>query len=822
MNPATFVPPSGDPGSRIAFVGEQPGRMEIRSMPRKPFVGPAGQELMSCLANVGLLRSDAYFTNVIKDLDEPLDRYISFSKQGVHISPKGHEYIAILKDELSKTSANVIVAVGGVALYALTQRTGITKWRGSILESTILPGRKVIPIIHPATILPPKNVYTNKYLITTDLARVVAESAYPDIVEPDLRLHLAPSYEDIIQFLTDAIAYGERGFPLFMDIEVIGEIDCISVAYDPQNAISIPFVGGNGDYLTLQQEIAIWRILAAIIEDPVIPKGGQNFIFDLSFIFRKYGIVPRGDLYCTMVAQKILYPDFSVGLDFITSLYTNLPYYKEDGKKWMKGVESAGRKRWWQYNALDSIACAIAMPRQLTDLEEQGNLEVFKRKMKVMPPLMYMSEHGIKVNTSGLANKSVEVEAEIRTVEQQLFDEVGYELNYNSPKQLAHYFYELKKIPPYRKRTPKGYVITTDETAMIRLATTKGLTEARTILKLRKLRKLASTYLDLSKISSDSRLRCQYRPHGTDTGRYSSSEDIFGEGMNQQNIPHDILTYLEADEGYIYYAFDKSQIENRIVAYVGRVTAMIQAFEQGIDLHKMTGGLVFGKSWETVSSVPGSTQLGGGAYSERDFGKKANHSLNYDFGAPSFALKYEITVKDAKWIVDRYHQVYPEIRQVYHQMIKDSLRKDRTLTNLMGRKRTFLGAFEDSMFKAAYAHIPQSTVADLIDEYAINYIWYNPDLFHDLQLLIQIHDSVGFQLPIAMPWPEQAEKLLLIHSSMNAPLRWHDREFVVPTDLTMGLTLNKESGREIKDKNLPRDKYKLGEMLEKNYMELKK
>jgi DNA polymerase I-like protein with 3'-5' exonuclease and polymerase domains len=247
---------------------------------------------------------------------------------------------------------------------------------------------------------------------------------------------------------------------------------------------------------------------------------------------------------------------------------------------------------------------------------------------------------------------------------------------------------------------------------------------------------------------------------------------------------------------------------------------MIQAFDEGIDLHRMTGGLVFGKSWQEVSDEPGSTTLGGGEYSERDFGKKANHSLNYDFGAPSFALKYEITVKDAKWIVDRYHQVYPEIRGVYHKSIKDQLMKDRTLTNLLGRKRTFYGAWEDSLFKTAYAHIPQSTVADYIDKYAINFIWDNRHLWPELQLMIQVHDSVGFQLPLSVGWERHAEIILAIHSYMTTPMSWNEREFTGPADLTMGLTLNKRTGRDIKDHKLPRDPAKLALTLAEKYKEL--
>ena len=253
---------------------------------------------------------------------------------------------------------------------------------------------------------------------------------------------------------------------------------------------------------------------------------------------------------------------------------------------------------------------------------------------------------------------------------------------------------------------------------------------------------------------------------------------------------------------------------------MGRVLPMIEAFEKGIDLHKQTAGLVFNKPWEDVSSEPGSTHLGGGKHSERDFGKKANHSLNYDFGYKAFALKYEITERDAKFIVNAYHSVYPEIRGTYHQMIKNSLAKTRSLTNLYGRNRIFLDRWGDQLFKDAYAHIPQSSVADKMDKHGLDFIYSNQQWFKDVELLIQIHDSIGFQLPLSLPWIEHAKILRRIHASLSTPMSFHGREFPVPCDIMVGLTLNKGDCIELKHKQINPDINQFASQLEGIYLKV--
>jgi len=792
----TYVSPSGPTDPLIAIVGEQPGKSEIfhRPLPQ-PFVGPAGRELDKCLMAVDIPRSSCYLTNVIKDLDAPLKAYIDLSKKVPFVSEKARVYIDLLKEELNECSANVIVVTGNIPLYALCDRTGITKWRGSVLESTLLPGRKVVPTIHPATIIPPKNVYLNKHLLILDLKRAKEQAAFPEFRSKERTIKIQPSFGDVMNWLDNAYQLGMNGRIIDYDIEIYNEeVSCISVAISAAEVMSIPFVDSQGDYFTLDQEAEIWRRIALLLEERRIWKRGQNIGFDAHFLLRRLGIKSRS-LHDTMVVQKTLFPDYPMGLDFICTMYTDLPYYKNEGKKWFK-VGGAWRTL-WNYNALDSIVCADAHPKQVEDLKRQGNLETYERQRKIIEPLVYMMERGIRVDVEEMKKKGTEYGRliEERTAELQRL--CGFDINPNSPKQLANYFYGQRGLQTYRKR---GGGVTTDDNALKRLAR-KGVVEASIVREIREYTKARGNYLNLDKVDKDARIRCSYNPAGTRFSRISSSENIFGTGMNMQNWPHELLEFLLPDEGYVIYTIDLSQAENRIVAYVGNVTQLIEAFETGRDVHSLTAALILGKPVDEISSEDGSSSLGSGHYSERFWGKKANHSLDYDLGYKTFALRLELPETQAKWIVERFHTAYPGIRQNFHAMVKAQLAKNRTLTNLMGRKTLFLDEWGDKLWKVGYSCIPQGTVGDVINERGLNYVYYNQKDFSPVDLLTQTHDSITFQIPLSVSWERHAGMLRLLKAKLETPLVWNERKFVIPADISMSKNFNKDKGIKIKTIN---------------------
>ena len=829
----TYVPPSGDTSAKLAGCGEQPGLHEIRARPPKPFVGPAGQGLDGCLAITKILRRTLYLTNVIKDLDHPLKYYINIGTRGKWtINSEGYEQIAALGQELKSLNLNTIVAFGNIALLALTSRVGITKWRGSVIESTLVPGLKVIPTFHPATFIPPKFNFLNKPLICEDLMRAKHESEFPEIRRQERNIIIKPGFSQSVDVLNYTYESGLRGQTIAIDIEVVnGEVDCISFGWSNSEAISIPFRDQQGDYFNLDEELEIMRLVAKIIQEPRISKVGASFIFDIQFLLHKYGISPKGPIHCTQIAQKIAFPDFKAGLDFVTTMHTDIPYYKEDGKKWMK-MQTGTWEEWWNYNGMDSIVPVEALPKQLQILIKQQNLDTYERQRKLIKPLVYMSERGIKIDVQGMVDYREEQQEKLTQVAKELTEEVGYDINYNSPQQLMKYFYEELGHKPYKKKNYNGvYVDTTDVDALKRLAR-KGVKAARIMLDIRSLSKRISTYLNIGKVDKDGRYRSSYKPVGAETGRLSSGETIFGTGGNQQNWPHDLLRFFLFDKGYIGYSIDLSQIENRIVAYVGGVLSQIEAFERGIDLHRMTASVIFNKPYNEISIEDGSSELGDGKQSERYWGKKGNHAINYDVGYKKFALTNELLETEAKRMLEAIHMGYPQIRGGYHLVIQNMLKKNRTVTNLFGRNRLFLGpiipsfplvpkgACEDT-YRKAYAQLPQSTTADKINEQGIEYIYYNQDLFKPIELLAQIHDSIVFQIPLSVPWEEHAKMLLLIKDFLETSLYWHDMEIKTPCDLSIGFNMCKDEMIELKSKEIPSDVELFANRLKEVYDDLR-
>ena len=835
-----YVHPNGPANAKMGVCGEQPGKDEVKANPPRGFVGAAGQALDECFYMTKIVRRDLWITNVFKDLDAPLAHYmdIKYKKGTWTISYEGHEYIKELREELKQLNLNVIVALGNVALIALCSRMGIGKWNGSVIESTLVPGLKVVPGIHPASFIPPKFNYLNRPLLCEALLRAKQEAEYPEIRRKPRSIYIRPTFEQACWYLNHAYEMGVRGQTISFDLEIIlGEVDCFSVGWASDKAISIPLRYSGGNYFLPEQEFEIMLLLARIVQEERITKAGANIIFDLQFLLHKYGIKPRGLIHCTQIAQKILNPDYPAGLDFVTSTYTDVPYYKQDGKQWMKLPGSTTWDQWWNYNGMDSIIPIEAFPKQYKELEKQGNITTYERQQKLIQPLIYFGERGIRVDVQGMLDYQVEQQAELDKTCEEFEKLVGHDINPNSPDQVMKFFYKESGLKPYKKKNDKGeWKETSDVDALKRIFRNPSNKDyvrqaARLMLDIRSLGKRISTYLNIGKVDSDGRYRSSYKPVGAGTGRLSSGQTIFGTGGNQQNWPHDLLRFFLADDGYILYSIDLSQIENRIVAYVGGVLSQIEAFETGIDLHRLTASVIFNKPYDEISNKDGSSELGDGRQSERYWGKKGNHAINYDVQYKTFALKNEMTEGDAKWILNKIHRGYPQIRQGYQAIIREMLLSNRTVTNLFGRKRLFLGPIRvdrwtpqtqcDNTFREAYAQMAQSTCADKINEQGVEFVYYNQQWFEPLEMLTQIHDSVVFQIPLSIPWIDHANMILRIKQSLETPLVWHGREFATPADLQIGLNMCKELMIEFKSKEIPGTPELLAEKLEETYIKLK-
>jgi DNA polymerase-1 len=249
-------------------------------------------------------------------------------------------------------------------------------------------------------------------------------------------------------------------------------------------------------------------------------------------------------------------------------------------------------------------------------------------------------------------------------------------------------------------------------------------------------------------------------------------------------------------------SIDLSQAENRVVAYIANELRMIEAFEKGIDIHKETASLIFGIPYDQVSDEPGSCDLGGGLFSQRYWGKKANHALNYDLGQGQFALKYETSQSEAKFIIGRYHSAYPGVRQ-WHAAVREKLRRDHRLTDCFGNTRIFMDRWGDDMFKSAYSYIPQSTVARKLNRDGLVYA-YKQYAGTPLCLLNQVYDSLVMEFPLddiagisSAVWD--------IKCNLETPIEFHGRSFSIPVDTKIGFNLKDMKEIKSKDFQKPED-----------------
>ena len=686
----TLVPPAGMRDARSIFVLDQPDRTEIAA--RRLFSGMDANRFVTCMNHAGLHKSMSYVTSAIKDQDFNSREMVYHSKKnGVTMNARAKQYMEVLREEIETLEGEYICACGNVAFYMLTGKWGVHNWRGSFVPCTLVPGKTVMGCLMPWTI---RSDYKNNFLISEDLKKY--QERVNGMHTPTNRdLMINPSFAQAMDFLRYCRDEGEAGKEISYDIEcnnydeksqdfgLIPQVSCISFGVN-MRSMCIPFINADGDYFPSTQELDIWTAIALILESPLISTVGQNVIFDSHFLLRTYGMHVV-NLQDTMIAQQTLVCDLPKGLDMITSLWTDHPYYKGDGKAFF--ATGSNWDNFFNYNAVDSAICDESFPKQLDQLKRTGNLETYDRQRKLIEPLTFMMERGLKVDIQGMQKEFVQHGEEIRILQEQLERICGVGFNPRSPKAVHNWFYGHLHIKPYKKRNTKGVMAACyDDTAMKRLIR-RGFKEAKLIQEIKHLGKIRAGYLDISKVDTDGRYRCAFNPVGTAFSRLASKKNIFGTGSNLQNWPKLLRRFLHIDNGYVGYAIDLSQAENRIVAYQGRVEPMIQAFEEDKDVHGLTALLIMhtaiGEAAALNTDVRSKCYLGDGEHTWRDWGKKANHGFNYDWGYKAFALKNEMPEKDGKAVYDGYHAAYPGIQGRFHKDVRAQLQSSRTITNLM-------------------------------------------------------------------------------------------------------------------------------------------
>lgn len=311
---------SGDLSSKVALVGDFTSRFDERA--GRPFSGPEGTILETCLHDAGLIRGECYATNLFKSFSShPLSL---FNETKGTFSQEGYRAVEALEDELSHTEANILVALGPAAFAALCNLSHLSMYRGYVFPSANEKW-KVIPTFHPKQSL--RGMFTYRYLIASDLRKAKEESVCPDLVRPERTLTY--SFNSVWAAL-DALKPFETAEVVGCDIEVLNyEVSCLSFSSNSSSAVSLPIV----DSWTAEEELLLWRAIQRILGNEKSGKVFQNGMFDIHFLLTRNGIEVKGPLYDTMVGHSIRYPDLPKGLGFLGSIYCGSQEYWKDTVK---------------------------------------------------------------------------------------------------------------------------------------------------------------------------------------------------------------------------------------------------------------------------------------------------------------------------------------------------------------------------------------------------------------------------------------------------------------------------------------------------------
>lgn len=325
---------------KIAIVGEAWGEHEAEV--RRPFVGPAGQELNRMLADAGILREEVFLTNVFNLHPERNDlRTLCGGKRdgdtmgelppllpAKYLKRRYAPEIERLFRELRAARPNVVVAMGNTACWALLQTEAISKIRGAARLSPVVPGLKVLPTYHPSAVL---RQYDLRHVTVLDLIKAKREGEFSELRRIPREIWLEPGLEDIRRFKREWI---DGAACLAFDIETShGEITCIGFAPSTGRALVVPFVDlrkpGCNYWPSLEDELEAWNQVQAILDGPEA-KLGQNTLYDIQWLWKLYGIRVWNYSEDTMLLHHALQPESPKGLGFLGSVYTNEVAWKAD------------------------------------------------------------------------------------------------------------------------------------------------------------------------------------------------------------------------------------------------------------------------------------------------------------------------------------------------------------------------------------------------------------------------------------------------------------------------------------------------------------
>jgi uracil-DNA glycosylase len=341
--------------SKIVVIGEAYGADEAAA--KRPFVGPTGRLMNYLFEEAGLIQpgsarrinadlyrrlyrfrdetyqaSGIHLTNVF-NIHPPGNKITALCqkekvgglpgiKGGQYVREQYHGHLNRLADELQYHRPHLIIGMGATASWFLLGTGSITKVRGTIAASKY---GKCLPTFHPAYLM--RGAWKMRPVVILDLAKAKREAEFPEVRRPPRYVYIPESIDDIERILPEL----EGADRLSIDIETTDDqITCIGFAWTPQHVLVIPIFdwrASNNSYWGANEELVVWGLIKRLCEGPT-SKVFQNGMYDIHFLWRKYGIAPARCDHDTMLLHHSLHPEMLKGLGFLGSLYTSEPAWK--------------------------------------------------------------------------------------------------------------------------------------------------------------------------------------------------------------------------------------------------------------------------------------------------------------------------------------------------------------------------------------------------------------------------------------------------------------------------------------------------------------
>ncbi|MEG3638719.1 DNA polymerase I [Magnetococcus sp. PR-3] len=524
------------------------------------------------------------------------------------------------------------------------------------------------------------------------------------------------------------------------------ELVGISIAWQPLVATYIPV--GHAMDAAPDGQLPRADVLAALkplLESPKVGKTGQNIKYDYQ-IFKRYGITIKGIERDSMLYSYLLYgANRAHNLDAIAT--------EELGRTTIKFEDVAGKGK--KRLRFDQIPLEKAAPYACEDAEvtwqaaesmepnlnrEEGIKDLYEKIERPLIPVLAEIEYaGVVVDRDALTAMSADFTIRRERLVEEIYALAGEEFNVNSTQQLGHILFEKMGIKG-GKRTKTGF--STDVSVLTKLAD-QGHDIPNKVLAYRSLTKLQSTYTDaLVKLIHPvtGRVHTSYNQAVTLTGRLSSSDP------NLQNIPirteegRAIRHAFIAPEGWSLLAADYSQIELRVLAHMGDVARLKEAFHDGLDIHSATASELFEVPVDQVTSE------------HRRMAKTINFGLVYGMSPFGLAKRLGIKNNEARAYMDLYFARYDGVRQQMDETIRFA-REHGYVETLGGRRCPIrdINATQRNLREFAERtaiNAPlQGSASDLIK---LAMIRLNTALSvggYKARMVLQVHDELVLEVP---------------------------------------------------------------------------